>query len=185
MRAQRMLLPVLKARHIGPVRIGVLGLGLLVAACSSTDPQNQLDQDKAAASDASAIVTGSTNPRAHDAPPGAVKTAAARAPAVTDLNATALPGACPPGRVPSEAQTLRTLDQHCTKLRQEGEVWQRARKLAIQNRGEAGGRMADLHSPWSKENMTFYVDNCSPRQQKSREQTLNRLDPRQLAAQCG
>ena len=97
--------------------------------------------------------------------------------------------ACPPGRPPSpaqsQAQQVRAIDQRCAQLLQDGEIWQRTRKLAIQNRGEAGARMADLHSPWTKEKVVFFVDQCGPRQHKSRQQAMSRMDPRHLVQACG
>lgn len=64
-----------------------------------------------------------------------------------------------PGR-PAEAGALR-----CAQLRQDGVVWERARKLAVLNRGEAGARMADLNTPWTKENVSFYLASCQSRKQ--------------------
>jgi hypothetical protein len=48
-------------------------------------------------------------------------------------------------------------------LQHDGEIWQRTRKLAVLNRGEAGARTADLHSPWTKENVSFYLASCNSR----------------------
>jgi hypothetical protein len=110
---------------------------------------------------------------------------AAVQPASPDTTVPAKTVACPPGKAPTTGQDLRTIDQRCAQLRQDGEIWQRSRKLAVQNRGEAGARMADLHTPWTKENTEFFVDQCGARQQKSREQAMSRIDPRQLTSVCG
>lgn len=71
--------------------------------------------------------------------------------------------------VAPQASTLppQTPHQRCEQLRQDGVVWERTRKLAILNRGEAGAQMADLHTPWTKENVAFYVASCNGRKAKT------------------
>jgi hypothetical protein len=156
----------------------ICAIGMFLSACSgSTDTQNNLGAGDAAAA---------------PAPAGAAIGAGGAAGKVTPIVTGSIHGAprasgpvgCPAGKSPSPAQALQAIDQRCLQLRQDGEVWQRTRKLAVLNRGEAGGRMADLHSPWTKENMTFYVDQCGPRQQKSRQASLSRMDQKILAAAC-
>lgn len=156
----------------------VCTLGMLAAACSAPETHSQLG-----ASDTAALITGSMNAKPADATTAAAKPTTTQA--LASATGVAGSGACPAGKAPTQAQTLRNLDQRCTKLREEGEVWQRTRKLAVLNRGEAGGRMADLHTPWTKEVMAFYVDHCSPSHQKGRAQQLNKLDPTKLAGSCG
>lgn len=161
----------------------ICALGLLVSACSgAVDTQSQLGATDVA-SPAANQTMGATQPAVQKAP---AVLASAGAPPAGAMAASVAPAAvtCPAGQGPSRSQPLRVIDQRCSQLRQEGEVWQRTRKLAILNRGEAGARMADLHSPWTKENITFYVDQCTPRQQRNRDQVLGRLDPRQLASVC-
>jgi hypothetical protein len=104
-------------------------------------------------------------------------------------------GACPPqkvsaatpgpSQVQSQAQALRTIYYRCAQLRQDGEIWQKSRNLAVKNRGEAGARMADLHTPWTKENAEFFVDECGPRQQKTRTQAMSRIGRKPAAPVCG
>ncbi len=79
-------------------------------------------------------------------------------------------------------QTPQSARQRCEQLRQDGDVWQRTRKLAVLNRGEAGGRMADLHTPWTKENVTFYLATCNSRKAKSPATTENGISSSRAGA---
>jgi hypothetical protein len=148
--------------------------GLLLSACSGApEGQNQL---------------GATDSRGN--------ADAAYSAAETKAPATAQPAGMSSGRMPVSAittgsvrpnptevisasgnqfspQAPHTAKQRCEQLRQDGDVWQRTRNLAVRNRGEAGGRMADLHTPWTKENVTFYLAACNSRKVKSPATTEN------------
>ena len=164
------------------MRLSVFGIvtaaavcGLIQGGCSaSTDEQNHLG----AGPDPGAKAL-SGQPEAGLAPASLASMAGTRGVAAV----------CPPGKAASpaliQAQSLRGIDQRCAQLRQDGEIWQKTRKLAIQNRGDAGARMADLHSPWTRENVAFYIGQCGTGQQRTRTQTLVRIDQKQIGSSCG
>lgn len=164
-----MILQVPGRKILLPLQAMLLGVGgLLLSACSaSPESQNQLG---ATATSGIAGVTAS----ASGAPVQPV--VAAPAPITTGSirsNASAASLSAP------HRQTIR---QRCETLRQDGDVWQRTRKLAVLNRGEAGARMADLHSPWNKENVAFYMASCTGKPSKKPAITENSTRGNRLAA---
>jgi hypothetical protein len=147
--------------------------GLLLSACSaSSEGQNQhgAADTVTPASSAQKTERASSAGGVQPVALAAVSTSSNPGPSSSSITTGSVQQSAAGGSPPS-AQARTTTQQRCEQLRQESDVWQRSRKLAVLNRGEAGGRMADLHTPWTKENVVFYLATCNSKKQLSRPQT--------------
>ena len=158
-------------------------LVLVLSACSAApESQTQLGATDALGNANAARSASEAKSPASEQAVGVSSGPAASSSITTGSIRPSTAAASPPSGNQSSFDTTHTAKQRCEQLRQDGEVWQRTRKLAVLNRGEAGGRMADLHTPWTKENVTFYLAACNSRKAKSPATTEKGMNGSRIAS---
>lgn len=155
--------------------------GLLLPACTATPdtasaPLRASPDTQPEPVAIGEVPSGPTTARnLHPAPAAPITTGSIRPAPASPEPFPARTMASPASPVPGSGSALGSgpapdvaVEQRCAQLRREGEVWERARKLAVASRGEAGARTADAHTPWTMENVGFYLASCTRQVAKPR-----------------